>query len=1122
MASFRFLLSAATQRVSLCTVAPVGRYKLAVPFERALTRLIAALLALCLQAGFALAQQPVRDRVVQLDIPRQQADGALTALGQQADITVLYRYDVVRPYRTNVVSGQYRLAIAVVELLKNTRLKAEFAPSGHLIVTRIEEDEQVIMVGKEPKKTVLATVISALFGAAATGQVWGQGGAEAGIEEVVVTGSRLARGNEVSPSPVTTVNAGAIEARGTIRIEDLLNILPQISPSETASKANEATGTATIDLRGLGAERTLALVNGRRLPYGSPIAAAADVNQVPAQLIERVDVLTGGASAVYGADAVAGVVNFILKDDFEGIEVDFQAAAFQSENDNSAVRSVLNEFNQRVPGSTMDGESYNLNIIAGVRAPDDRGNFTSYFTYRKQEAVLQGERIGSACAFGSRNQGQEFTCAGSGTSFPAQFAPSARVPNPYRVTLDESGAPRDFIFPNDTYNFAPINNYIQPNERYAFGALGHFQINGRIEAYMELGFSDNTITDQIAPSGIFFGQTDTINCDNPLLTPDLVELFCASQGFSQSDDAPLNIGRRNVEGGGRANEISHTSYRIVAGLRGDINEAWSYDASAQYSKVAYTDEAENFFNISLVKNALEVRTDPKTGKPACQAAIDGADSRCVPYNVFQPGGVTQEALDYIQAPGFRKGSVTQKVFQATASGDLGVYNMRSPFANDGVSVVLGIEYREDSLTQTNDFLTRTGALGNPRANVAGEVPVREFFTEVQVPLAQGRRLVKDLSVTGAYRYSDYFDTTGKQSTYALGLSYAPSTDIRLRAQYQRAIRSPNPIELFSPQNRFEFNLPELPNGAFDPCAGANPLASAEQCARTGVSAAQYGNILTNPGGQFNNLTGGNKNLDVETSDTYTAGVVFTPGFLPNLSLSIDWFNIRVDDFIATIPEQTSLNNCLQNNDPLFCGQIVRDPVNGRLWGNEGAYVIATNINTGSLETSGLDITGSYELPMGVFGSLRIDYIATFLDSLEKTPLPGEPAFECAGFFSPTRAQCGVSSPEYRHQIPLTWRTDWNGVSAMLTWRHFGEVEQFGTTGDTLISFLGARDYIDLSARAIIGDVDVRLGINNVLDKQPPLSNQVGGAGGSFGTGNTFPGVYDALGRFLFLAATFTF
>ena len=942
------------------------------------------------------------------------------------------------------------------------------------------------------------------------------------IEEVVVTGSRLTRGNEVSPSPITTVDAGAIEARGTIRIEDLLNTLPQVSPSETANKANEATGTATIDLRGLGAERTLVLVNGRRLPYGSPIAAAADVNQVPAQLVERVDVLTGGASAVYGADAVAGVVNFILKDDFEGIGFDFQAGAFQSENDNSAIERVLNEFNQHVPGSTMDGESYNLNIIAGISAVDGRGNLTAYFTYRKQEEVLQGERIGSACAFGSRNNGSEFTCAGSGTSFPAQFAPSAQVPNPYRVTLDESGAPRDFIFPNDTYNFAPINNYIQPNERYAFGALGRFRINDKIEAYTELGFSDNTITDQIAPSGIFFGQTDTINCDNPLLTPALVDLLCTSQGFSGSDNAPVNIGRRNVEGGGRANEISHTSYRIVVGLRGDINAAWSYDVSGQYSDVSYTDEAENFFNISLVRNALEVRTDPNTGQPACQVAIDGTDPRCVPYNIFQPGGVTQDALDYIQAPGFRKGSVTQKVFQVTASGDLGVYDIRSPFADDGVLVALGVEYREDSLTQTNDFLTRTGALGNPRANVTGSVPVREFFTEVQVPLVQARKLLEYLSLTGAYRYSDYFDTTGEQDTYALGVSYAPTRDVRFRAQYQRAIRSPNPIELFSPQNRFEFNLPELPNGAFDPCAGANPLASAEQCARTGVTASQYGNILTNPGGQFNNLTGGNRNLDVETSDTYTAGVVFTPTFLPKLTLSIDWFNIQVDDFIATIPEQTSINNCLQNNDPLFCGQIVRDPVNGRLWGNEDAYVIATNINTGSLETSGLDITGSYALAIGGYGSLRIDYIGTFLDSLKKVPLPGEPAFECAGFFSPTRAQCGVSSPEYRHQMPITWRTPWSDLSATLTWRHFGEVDQFGTNGNTRISFLGARDYIDLSARASIGNVNVRLGINNLFDKQPPLSNQVGAAGGSFGTGNTFPGVYDALGRFMFIGTTVTF
>ena len=262
MASFRFLLSAATQRVSLYAVAPVGRYKLAVPFERALTRLIPALLALCLQAGFAFAQQPVRDRVVQLDIPRQQADGALTALGQQADITVLYRYDVVRSYRTNVVSGQYRLAIAVAELLKNTRLKAEFAPSGHLIVTRIEEDEQVIMVRKEPKKTVLATVISALFGVAAAGQVWAQSGAEAGIEEVVVTGVRgsIVRALDQKRNAIGVSDSISAEDIGKFPDLNLSESLQRI-PGVTLNRNTSGEGQA-LNVRGLGPEFTRVEVNG--------------------------------------------------------------------------------------------------------------------------------------------------------------------------------------------------------------------------------------------------------------------------------------------------------------------------------------------------------------------------------------------------------------------------------------------------------------------------------------------------------------------------------------------------------------------------------------------------------------------------------------------------------------------------------------------------------------------------------------------------------------------------------------------------------------------------------------------------------------------------------------------
>ncbi|MEQ8177455.1 MAG: TonB-dependent receptor [Amphiplicatus sp.] len=946
---------------------------------------------------------------------------------------------------------------------------------------------------------------------------------EAASDEVVATGSRIKNANMVSPSPVTTVDAAQIEARGTIRIEDMLNTLPQVSPAEGSSRANEAAGTATVDLRGLGAERTLVLVNGKRLPFGSPIAAPADLNQVPSQLIERVDVLTGGASAVYGADAVAGVVNFILKDDFEGLQVDFQTGAYQTSNSSNMMESVLNEFGQPVPGAAFDGRSFNLNLLIGANTPDGRGNVTGYFSWRNQNEVLQGDRIWSACGVGSRAGGNEFTCSGSGTTNPAQFANSAPVAVPFRITLDENGQPRDFVSPDDTYNFGPINHFIRPNERFSFGFTGHYDLADRVEAYAEFGFNDDSTVAQIAPAGIFFGQTDSINCDNPFLSAALVQIICTNNGFGPNDDAPLNIGKRNVEGGGRRNSIRHTSYRFVGGFRGDIDSVWSYDVFGQYGSVQYSDQAENFFNLNRVANALEVRNDPVTGQPACQVAIDGVDPDCVPYNPFALDGVTDEALDYIQSPGFREGAVTQKVFGATLVGDLTSYGVQSPFANQGLQAVFGFEYREETLSQTNDFLTRTGALGNPRADVSGSIAAYEFFTEMQIPLAQGATLIEDFSINGAYRYSDFYRSTGAQSTYAIGFNYSPTSDYRIRGQYQRATRSPNPIELYSPQNRFEFTLPELSNGMYDPCAGAAPARSFAECALTGVTASQYGQIFDSIGGQFNNLTGGNPDLEVESSDTFTLGLVATPGFIPGFTFSIDYFNITVDDFIATVPEELALNNCMDTGDDFFCGLIKRDPVNGALFGDEDAYVLATNVNTGSLKTAGFDFVASYRFDIGGLGDVRVDYLSTYLSTLEKVPLPGEPAFECAGFFASTNSACGVSSPTYRHRLPVTWYTPWMDMSAQVTWRYFGAVNLLGTTGDSLNTRLSAQNYVDFTLRSTVTEgVDVRFGVNNLLDNNPPISTNVGSAGGSFGNGNTFPQVYDSLGRFLFLGVTATF
>ncbi len=941
-------------------------------------------------------------------------------------------------------------------------------------------------------------------------------------DTIIVTGSRIVEGNLVSPSPVTSIGAEEFDARGVLRVEDLLNTLPQVSPSEGAGRANEATGTATVDLRGLGPERTLVLVNGRRLPFGSPTFAPPDINQIPSQLVERVDVLTGGASAVYGADAVAGVVNFIMQDDFEGLEIDIQGSAFQTANSDDNLERVLNDFDQPVPGSTFDGESVNLNVIFGLNSPDGRGNLTSYFNYRRQSEVLQGDRITSACALGTRDGGNDFACVGSGTTFPTHFVEGTALD----VIIDETtGDLRQFQSPEDTFNFAPLNHLLRPDERYNFGAYGRYEINDSAEFYVDASYSDVTTTAQIAPSGNF-GQR-TFNCDSPFLNDSLLQTLCLDRGVDPAAADPadrlttLTIQRRNVEGGGRQNRIQHTTFRINGGFRGDINETWSYDVFGQYGQVTYSDVSANFINGNNVANALIVREDPETGEPVCQSVLDGTDPNCVPWNIFELGGVTQGALDYIQAPGFRTGDADQMIFGGYVNGDLGDYGLKFPWAETGVQAVFGAEYRDEYLVQENDFLTESGALGSARPDIAGGIKVYEFYTEMQIPIVQGAPFADDLSITGAYRFSDFYETTGTQSTYAGGISWAPTPSYRIRAQYQRATRSPNPFELFATQDQFEFELPTLPNGNSDPCAGTTPFASFEQCANTGVTAAQYGNIANNPANQYTNLSGGNEDLEVEKSDTFTVGLVATPDFIPGLTFSVDYFNIEVEDFIATVPEALTINNCLETGDEFFCSLINRDPSTGSLFlGNDG-FVVATTVNTGSLKTTGIDFSASYRFEVGGFGDVRVDYLSTYLRSVEKVPLPGEEAFDCAGKYSSTNAECGVAQPVYRHRLPVTWSAANADISATLTWRYFGSADLLSDNPAPVAATLDSVNYIDLSVRGAISEnVEMRAGVNNLFDVTAPVSSSIGGSGGSFGNGNVFPSAYDALGRFLFVGATF--
>ena len=430
------------------------------------------------------------------------------------------------------------------------------------------------------------------------------------------------------------------------------------------------------------------------------------------------------------------------------------------------------------------------------------------------------------------------------------------------------------------------------------------------------------------------------------------------------------------------------------------------------------------------------------GVPTCQSVIDGTDTACVPWNPFQPGGITPAALNYLQATGIQTGRINQEIYNAAVNGDLGVYGLKSPLATDGIQVVFGTEWRRDTIQNTVDSLQTQGQLagsGGPTIGISGGTKVEELFMEARVPIAQDQAGVESLSFDTAYRYSDYGDSV-QTDTYKFGLEWAPVQDVRLRGSYQKAVRAANIVELFTAQG---FNLFDMDG---DPCGAASrdPEASDAECIASGVPAGQVGaNSLDSPAGQYQFLQGGNNGLTPEESDTYSYGVVFTPRFAPGLAITVDYFDIQIDDTISTFGAENSLNACYVNNDADACARINRNP-NGQLWVGNG-NVVDLNINIGSVQTKGWDLNASYTgLEMGRFGSLNFNLTGTLLDELITDPGPGLDAYDCVGFYSSvcSNNSVGVPTPEWRHRFRTAWVTPWD-LDLSVTWRYLTKVEGFG-------------------------------------------------------------------------------
>jgi iron complex outermembrane recepter protein len=941
-------------------------------------------------------------------------------------------------------------------------------------------------------------------------------------EEVVVTGTLIPRPTLEAMSPVTTMDVEELTYRGMTRLEDLLTSLPMVFNAQNSTISNGASGTATIDLRYLGAVRTLVLVDGKRLPSGDVFSPSPDLNFIPAALVKRVDILTGGASSTYGADAVAGVVNFVLDKDFEGVRATVNGGGYEHDNNNDWVQAMNARKNFNAPsGQAWDGGQFNADVALGGKFADGKGHAWGYLDYRKTAGLLKDRRDYLNCSVLGLTGGPP-ACGGSSTIPDGRFYVYDADYNSFgSYTLDRGGPGntlRTYNSSTDPYNYA-IWNYMQrPDTKYSGGGSVTYEFNKHVQAYVDVMMMDDHSDAQIAPSADF-GNTALLNCDNPMLSAQEYQTLCVQAGYGPHDMANIVIGKRNVEGGPRDASLDHTSFRLVGGFKGEIDKVWSYDI---YGLEAQTKQVQNYLNdmnVTRLQDALIVDGDPNDPSTwACRSGNTG----CVPWNVFKLGGVTQAALDYLQLPLVEVGTTKGESVNGNFTANLREYGIALPSATEGLKLALGGDYRKEFLIINPDLAFQQGwgsGQGGPTLPVNGFYDVKEFFAELLVPLVQGAKGAKDLSLSLGYRYSDY-NINGSHPTYKAEASYTPIDDLKFRIGFNRAVRAPNVGELFTPQG-----IALL--GSIDPCAGSAPSATQAQCALTGVSAAQYGHVLENPAQQYNGIQGGNANLNPETADTKTFGLVITPTALAGFTATFDYYNIKIKDVIGALNPDDIIKQCLATGNPALCSLIHRD-VAGTLWLLQGAaagYTLANNQNVGELRAEGIDTNLTYVLPAGN-SFFNFSLIGTY--DMKSETNTGLYTYDCKGLYG---NQCGDPTPTWRHLARFSWET--GKLVLSMGWRYVGAVKvdvssdqsalyDAGATADFAAAGsaqIPAYNYIDLAVSwNITKGIQWTFGVNNIADKEPPLG--AGFSPNDYGPG--FHGTYDPYGRFVHSAINFTF
>jgi len=929
-------------------------------------------------------------------------------------------------------------------------------------------------------KAIRASIGASLLLSAATPIVAQDTNEEAELEEIYVTGSRIKRADGFeSSSPVIVATFEEIKSSGISKIEDYLNSLPQLDAAQNSYISNGATGNATLDLRGMGSSRTLVLVNGRRMGGGGAYSEAADVNQIPTAMIERVEVLTGGASTTYGADAVAGVVNFVLRNDFEGVELTVGTGGYMHDNDNAYVAGLMDAKGFDYPKGTdgVDGRADTIDFVMGSDFADDKGHATVYATWRKGSELRQGSRDYGSCALNSTGT----SCGGSG---------NAVVPNFYISQLDATGvldwdtyeywtldSDSNFIpSSGNIYNYAPINHFMRPDEKWSIGSLMNLQVSDSANLYAEVMATNYKTKAQIAESGTFFAEEYHLPYDSALLNDSQRQALTDTWGLGSGDEFGVYIGKRNVEGGPRASVMSNSSFRVVLGVEGAV-QGWDYDVNYQRNSVDSSVTYINDFFAPSIKTALEAAT----------------------YDVFQYQGVTPASASLLTGTAMLRADVSTEILAAQVSRDTG---FGLPTANSNISVAMGIERRDMSYDRDADTVFEEGQLlgqGGATKSIEGGYSVTDVFIEAAVPV------LDNLDAEVAFRSSDY-STSGKHNTYKFGVTYSPIDQVTIRTGYNRAVRSPQIGTMFAPQN-----LGLWPGT--DPCAGDTPTYTAAQCALTGVTAGQYGNIVASPASQYNSVSGGNQELDPEVADTISFGIVARP--MDNLTISVDYWSIELEDAIGSIGEATIIEQCAENGTQSLCNLINRGS-SGTLWLGTTGYVKSTTSNLGEVNFSGVDLSAAYD--MDVYGGqLNIGLSGSKSLERETLDIPGDESTrkDCNGIANDST--CTYPNMDWRHTLTATFAK--NAWSVGAAWRYFGKVDYQGTA-DVLASdgALDAVSYLDLNGSYTFSEtISVSGGARNMLDKEAPM---VGG-GMNPTNANTY-GNYDVLGRYVYADITFSF